>query len=83
MVVVVVVVIVVVLGDLVLDVLLRYYCCCCGVVVVALLGLSCERSKSFLPAVAKASKQGLCACKSALPRLHGKVSWSPALLCSV
>lgn len=30
-------------------------------------------SKSFLPAVAKASKKGMCACKSQLPRLHGKV----------
>lgn len=30
-------------------------------------------SKTFLPAVSKASKAGLCACKSSLPRLHGKV----------
>ena len=30
-------------------------------------------SKSFLPAVSKASKPGLCACKSSLPKLHGKV----------
>ncbi len=30
-------------------------------------------SKSFLPAVAKASKPGMCSCKSKLPALHGKV----------
>lgn len=30
-------------------------------------------SKSFLPAVSKASKAGLCSCKSGLPALHGKV----------
>ena len=30
-------------------------------------------SKSFLPKVAKASKPGMCACKSALPALHGTV----------
>ena len=30
-------------------------------------------SKGFLPAVSKASKAGLCACKSKLPKLHGKV----------
>ena len=30
-------------------------------------------SKSFLPLVAKASKPGLCACKSSLPALHGTV----------
>ena len=30
-------------------------------------------SKSFLPQVAKASKTGMCACKSSLPQLHGTV----------
>jgi dihydropyrimidine dehydrogenase (NADP+) len=30
-------------------------------------------SKTFLPKVAKASKPGACACKSALPALHGNV----------
>ena len=30
-------------------------------------------SKSFLPKVAKASKAGMCACKSKLPQLHGTV----------
>lgn len=30
-------------------------------------------SKSFLPQVARGSKAGMCACKSALPRLHGNV----------
>ena len=30
-------------------------------------------SKSFLPKVAKASKPGMCACKSQLPQLHGTV----------
>ncbi|PZC82287.1 hypothetical protein B5X24_HaOG210843 [Helicoverpa armigera] len=30
-------------------------------------------SKDFLPLVAKGSKKGLCACKSALPALHGNV----------
>ena len=40
-------------------------------------GLSEEQgfytSKSFLPKVAKASKPGMCACKSQLPQLHGTV----------
>ena len=30
-------------------------------------------SKSFLPKVAKASKAGMCSCKSKLPQLHGTV----------
>jgi len=30
-------------------------------------------SKSFLPKVARASKPGMCACKSQLPKLHGTV----------
>ena len=30
-------------------------------------------SKSFLPSVAKASKPGMCGCKSQLPKLHGTV----------
>ncbi|XP_063218840.1 dihydropyrimidine dehydrogenase [NADP(+)] [Bacillus rossius redtenbacheri] len=30
-------------------------------------------SKSFLPAIAKGSKAGLCSCKSGLPALHGNV----------
>eukprot|EP01117_Protostelium_nocturnum_P020930 TRINITY_DN976_c0_g1_i1.p1 TRINITY_DN976_c0_g1~~TRINITY_DN976_c0_g1_i1.p1 ORF type:complete len:1015 (+),score=397.43 TRINITY_DN976_c0_g1_i1:95-3139(+) len=30
-------------------------------------------SKDFLPLVAKASKPGMCSCKSELPNLHGKV----------
>ncbi|XP_063618794.1 dihydropyrimidine dehydrogenase [NADP(+)] isoform X1 [Cydia splendana] len=30
-------------------------------------------SKSFLPLVSKGSKKGMCACKSALPELHGNV----------
>ncbi|XP_046405599.1 dihydropyrimidine dehydrogenase [NADP(+)] isoform X2 [Ischnura elegans] len=30
-------------------------------------------SKSFLPAVAKGSKPGMCACKATLPELHGNV----------
>ncbi|XP_071451994.1 dihydropyrimidine dehydrogenase [NADP(+)], partial [Hetaerina americana] len=30
-------------------------------------------SKSFLPAVAKGSKPGVCACKASLPSLHGNV----------
>ena len=30
-------------------------------------------SKEFLPKVAKASKAGMCSCKSKLPELHGNV----------
>lgn len=30
-------------------------------------------SKSFLPAVSKGSKSGICQCKSKLPSLHGNV----------
>lgn len=40
-------------------------------------GLSAEQgfftSKDFLPFVAKASKPGMCGCRSPLPRLHGTV----------
>ncbi|KAM9487870.1 dihydropyrimidine dehydrogenase [NADP(+)] isoform 2-T2 [Clarias gariepinus] len=40
-------------------------------------GLSMEQgfytSKDFLPLVAKASKLGMCSCRSALPQLHGSV----------
>ncbi|TSK34839.1 Dihydropyrimidine dehydrogenase [NADP(+)] [Bagarius yarrelli] len=40
-------------------------------------GLSMEQgfytSKDFLPLVAKASKLGMCSCRSVLPRLHGSV----------
>jgi hypothetical protein len=31
-------------------------------------------SKTFLPLVAKASKPGMCSCKSQLPELHGQVA---------